>query len=979
MSSRLVGTRVLILSVLTAVVLCRHVLFAQEPDAPTARRTAIEALLADRQYAAAVREARAWLDEIEPAARVRSVEAAWATDLLVQAVSRTSEAGSDEAITFARWALDLKRALFGEMHLEYAETLGHAASLLSEAGLRMSLESRTPFLPEVREGVRRAGPGLTEEAGNAVEAALAIQLPVVESADLRTRRLVTRNLLLAARSVGTEEERLQRVEQAARLAEADEDLEALAQALERLAVRNRNPRERTALRDRAIAVYEQLGVASVHFAMSLGNRASPLAWDGPTDEALDAIARTETVLNRLRGEIDNAAPGDRLMYGSVWTHVSLMLHDVARRELKQAHYEQALGLVERSLAIVEEFEPDRIDLLPDLLVTQTHALAGVGQFDRAFESGLGTEDMRRANVQAGTQGYSELGATLSWAWGWRGLDAALSLLVDKRVTAGDAVVRAWDTAVRSRGLVAEEMTDRYRAVRASEEPDVRRLAEEAQNARQRFVNLVIGHPTPSVDDPAVRDAREARERAEETLARRVEASRRRDVRDAVGLEQVAAALPAGTALVAFRAYRHDHWRAGLAPGSAPGDGDAYAAFVLRSGAAPRVVRLGSAVDIHRLIMATADLLEAQASSDIGPSRRLEQSYRATAGQLRERVWDPLVPLVGSSSRVFLVADGAINLVNFAALPAGESRYLVEGGPQFHYLPTERHLTRAPAPVRQHAGGLLAVGAPAFDDRAVLESNEPPATRGSDGGASPAPVFRGRPASCGGFDDLAFDMLPWSGYELAEVSSIWQREKGEPTTLLAGAGASEASFKAQAPGHRVLHVATHGFFLTGPCDAPYDWQQLEFTDAGVTNAHPLLLSGFAMAGSNQRASIDAPNEDGVLTAEEIAALDLDGVEWAVLSACDTGLGKIKIGEGVFGFPRAFHAAGVRTVIMSLWRIEDRSAQQWMGRLYHHRFAERLDTADAVHHATLDVLRARRISGESTHPVYWAGFVASGDWR
>jgi len=966
MSSQQAGTRVLIVSVVTVVVLCHHASFAQQPEPSSAeRRTAIEALLAARQYEAAGNAARAWLDEVEPASRDRSVEAARALDLLVQAHSRTRAAGSPESVALARQAMDLKRRLFGETHLEYAETLGHAARMLSAAAFE--------------EGTSRWRQALSEQAGQAIDAALAIQLPVVESADLRTRRLVTRNLLLAASLVGTDEERLLRVEHAARLAESDGDLEAWADALERRAIRNLDPREATALRDRAIDIYQQLDVASVPFAMSLGNRATPLAWDGPTDEALDAIARTEVVLERLRGSIDTASPADRRMYRSVWTQVGLSLHRVAERELTRGRYQQALGLVERAQAIVDEFEPDQIDLLPDLLVTHAHALAGVGQFDRAFESGLRTEDMRRANVQGSISGMSELGATLLWAWGWRGLDAALSLLVDGRVSGDDAVVRAWDTAVRSRGLVAEELADRHRTVRTSGESDVRRLADEARDARQRFVDLVIGHPAPSVDDPEVAASREARERAEAALAQRVEASRRRDGQVPVDFGQLSAALPRGATLVAFRAYRHDHWRTGLAPGSAPGDGDRYAAFVLRWGGTPQVVGLGPAAEIHRLIMATADLLEAQASSDIGPSRRLEQSYRATARQLREKVWDPIAPLIGSSRRVFIVPDGAVNLVNFAALPVGNTRYLIEDGRQFHYLPTERHLTLGPAPARQYAGGLLAVGAPAFDDRAVLEPIEPPPTRGSSGGAPPTPVFRGRPASCGGFDDLAFDMLPWSGYELAEVSSIWQHANGGPATLLAGAGASEAIFKARAPGHRVLHVATHGFFLTGPCDASFNWQQLEFTDAGITNAHPLLLSGFAMAGSNQRASVDAPSDDGVLTAEEIAALDLEGVEWAVLSACDTGLGKIKIGEGVFGFPRAFQTAGVRTVIMSLWRIEDRAAQQWMGRLYQHRFAEHLDTADAVHQATLDVLQARRASGDSTHPVYWAGFVASGDWR
>jgi CHAT domain-containing protein len=142
---------------------------------------------------------------------------------------------------------------------------------------------------------------------------------------------------------------------------------------------------------------------------------------------------------------------------------------------------------------------------------------------------------------------------------------------------------------------------------------------------------------------------------------------------------------------------------------------------------------------------------------------------------------------------------------------------------------------------------------------------------------------------------------------------------------------------------------------------------------------LLLSGLALAGANRRADAGPDDEDGILTAEEVTALNLEGVEWAVLSACDTGLGQVKAGEGVFGLRRAFQVAGVRTVIMSLWSVDDEAARLWMRTLYERRLQKHLSTADAMHEAGLSVLRDRRSRGQSTHPFYWAGFVAAGDWR
>lgn len=115
------------------------------------------------------------------------------------------------------------------------------------------------------------------------------------------------------------------------------------------------------------------------------------------------------------------------------------------------------------------------------------------------------------------------------------------------------------------------------------------------------------------------------------------------------------------------------------------------------------------------------------------------------------------------------------------------------------------------------------------------------------------------------------------------------------------------------------------------------------------------------------------------AQEVVSLDLSTAEWVVLSACDTGLGKLQTGEGVLGLQRAFQVAGAGAVIMSLWEVEDRSSREWMRHLYESRFRLKRSTPEAVREADLAVLRDRRAQGLDTHPFYWAGFVATGDWK
>jgi CHAT domain-containing protein len=233
-------------------------------------------------------------------------------------------------------------------------------------------------------------------------------------------------------------------------------------------------------------------------------------------------------------------------------------------------------------------------------------------------------------------------------------------------------------------------------------------------------------------------------------------------------------------------------------------------------------------------------------------------------------------------------------------------------------------------------------------------------------------------------------VPAAAREAREIFKLWRkaplsREQEAKTVVLQGAQASEEAFKAYAPGSRVLHVSTHGFFLGRDCRSAVATRGVSTISSGKTaeaspdSGNPLLLSGLALAGSNHRDLAGPEEEDGILTAEEISALDLSGVQWAVLSACDTGVGEVKAGEGVFGLRRAFKTAGAGTLIMSLWSVDDESTLQWMRALYASRFVDDRPTAEAVRDACLEVLRSRREEGRSTHPFYWAAFVAVGDWE
>jgi CHAT domain-containing protein len=153
------------------------------------------------------------------------------------------------------------------------------------------------------------------------------------------------------------------------------------------------------------------------------------------------------------------------------------------------------------------------------------------------------------------------------------------------------------------------------------------------------------------------------------------------------------------------------------------------------------------------------------------------------------------------------------------------------------------------------------------------------------------------------------------------------------------------------------VATHAFVLDKSCG----------------NGNPLLHSGLVFAGANR------DRDASILTAQQIASLDLIGVDWAVLSACNTGNGELKDGEGVLGLERSFRVAGARSVVMTLWPVDDETTREFMRQLYAERFARRATTAQAAWWSARALLDQRRAAGKSTHPWYWAGFVSAGEWE
>lgn len=579
------------------------------------------------------------------------------------------------------------------------------------------------------------------------------------------------------------------------------------------------------------------------------------------------------------------------------------------------------------------------------------ALAGyhqrVGRPDLAMDEALRSEEIGREHLRMISLGLPEHQALAYAGVRNSGLDRALSIL--RRGDAGpEDRRRVWDALIRSRLIVLDEAARRLHWMSTSEDSRIVALAREWSDARRRLAVLAVqGGGIDSLDRSAYDRAHEDADDRERALAAAVSGSFL--PARLPGAAEISRALPPSTALISYtRAGSH------------------YAAFVLcPRESIPEFIPLGPASEVE----ASVNRWVRTVWSGVGRFEPApEQACREAGADLRARIFDPVRPFLREARRVLIVPDGALHHVNFYALPERAGRYLIEGERVIHELTCERDLISPSTGPPESGSGALIVGGPDFDARTGSGANDP-------------------------FVGPAFRRLPGSLEEANEVASMWRRFHSRPNAadragalVLTGSEATEHSVKKAVARKDLLHFATHAYYGGRP-RPPH----LPVRGVGVTASassrpkplpfteRPLLRSGLALAGANRPDPSLMEGEDGILTAEEIASMDLSTTSWAVLSGCETGLGSVQRTEGVVGLRRAFRIAGARTLILSLWPVEDQAARTWMRELYEARWNRGMKTAEAVREASLRVLRERRAQARSTHPWTWASFVAAGDWN
>ncbi len=509
-----------------------------------------------------------------------------------------------------------------------------------------------------------------------------------------------------------------------------------------------------------------------------------------------------------------------------------------------------------------------------------------------------------------------------------------------------------------KGIAQQTLAQRALLARDKSNPVVAEIAEFLLMVRKQLASLSLVDGSEGSAERRRRIEELSRQEQEQSRLLALRGGRAAGTGEWVELEKVRQSIPTDAVLIEIARFKvYDYKAVEKQPEDFP---QHYLAWIIPAAGqgSVRAVDLGPAEAIDASVKeARLALQKAPGLIQEQGEPEAEQALRPALEKLAKQILHPLMAEAGGRERVYLSPDSVLWLVPWSALPLEDGGYAIEKY-DFRFIVSGRDLVKSAANFTP--GQPILFADPNYDlspaeaelaTRRVLRQET----------ALPSAV-RATPAA-GTFKLGTAARLPGTQIEAAAVSPKLEAYTGAKPLLYSDQWALEAVFKAMRQ-PRVLMLSTHGFFAE------------EESAATAMPANPLLRCGLLLAGCNQPTDTSrGVGEDGILTGLEIISADLRGTELVVLSACETGLGEVRNGEGVAGLRQAFQLAGARSVIATLWQIPDNQTARLMSDFFAN-LVEESDKSASLRKAQLRMIESRRSRYGAAHPFFWAAFTITG---
>jgi CHAT domain-containing protein/TolA-binding protein len=694
------------------------------------------------------------------------------------------------------------------------------------------------------------------------------------------------------------------------------------------------------LYQRALQIYEKaLGPEHPLVALALNNLAEIYHDRREFAQAEPLYLRSLAIREKKLGEL-HADVGQSL------NNLGNLYRDQGDYQRAEQFYQRALSTREKALG------PEH----PDVMSTLSHfslMYMAKGDFVAAQKFQARAIAISERNAALNLSGGSERQKLAYLDSLSEQLDRAVTLSVKLAPEQAAARDLALTTVLQRKGRVQDALSESLVSLRRRLNSEDAKLLDRFNETTSQLSRLVLAGPQQMTAEQFKRrnnELNDAREQLEAEIARRSAEFRAQS--QPVTIDAVRRVLPGNAALLEFVSYRPLSPK-GITAKERYG-ARRYVVYVIRKQGEISWRELG---DAKRLDDAVGALREALRDPQRSDTREL-------ARVVDERVMRPIRDSIGDATQLLVSPDGELNLVPFPALVDEQGRYLIQRY-SFTYLTSGRDLLRMQV-ARESQSAPLIVANPTFGEQATV----PTLAIATNGKHVQRDTKRRSITATRSLTDTYFAPLDATESEARSIQTLFPDAK-----VLTGASATETAVK-QVTAPRILHLATHGFFLfeapavaSGP-DVSVPKAPASGSSPGLAIENPLLRSGIALAGANLR---NGKGDDGILTALEASGLNLWGTKLVVLSACDTGVGEVRTGEGVYGLRRAFTLAGAESLVMSLWPISDYTTRTLMTS-YYQNLKSGMGRGEALRQVQLEMLKKK----PKLHPFYWANFIQAGEW-
>ena len=736
---------------------------------------------------------------------------------------------------------------------------------------------------------------------------------------------------------------------------------------------------------KALAINEKtLGNEHMHTAQSLNSIALLYYTKGRYSEAELMYKKSLTILEKVLGK-DNPL-------------VVTNLNNIATLYNAQGRYSEAESLFKRALAVNEKILGKEHPHTSLILTGTANVLISAGRQGEAFHLSLRANTIDENTILDIFKTSSEKQKFEFLATVQGNYEAFLSLIIKELSDKPDALNIGLNSILKRKGIVLEAISKERELILKSGRPEVRDTYKKLYEVTSVLSSLTLAGPGKmNMEEYRQRldELRKEREELEKKLARMSSEFVSRKKTQLADCKTVSEKLPSGSVLVEYVNIHPYNFKA---KGMENRWGEPeYYAFILPSSKdmpsgkaiCPKLISLGKASDIdnavseYRKEIYRTHILWQDGILDEGEA---EKRLAEKGKKLYDLVVAPIKDAVGDAKTLYIAPDGDLNLIPFGALQDETGKYLLENY-RINYLSGGRDLVGYENKTGNN-GKTLIIADPDYDmtgsdrvaaSKTLLSAKEQP----KQAEQTEEVALRGETRS----RDLSltkWNRLPGTRKEAEEISEILKGDN--PKDYMDKSALEEIMKEVRSP--RRLHIATHGFFMEDQDDLELlkagDRRQNFMSEGGTFSGipikmeNPLLRCGLVLAGANRMGTekLSEGCDDGILTALEITGIPLTGTDLVVLSACETGVGKTRCGEGVFGLRRAFQLAGARTVVMSLWSVPDKQTQKLMTN-YYQRMKNGESKSEALRNAKLAMMKSRRKETGSSHPFFWASFISVGE--